>query len=148
MKQILTFFAGVIVGALAYAGMQSLSSDKEEEEPADAVTELIGGAIKELTSDRNGMTFFKSPGDCIGTYKYEVDQVLEPGYALAYELEYMYGEDLKTYKKVLIYDANKKPFYDGQVIAVPKGYCARHIGTYKYGFRGEDTAPIVEILKK
>lgn len=146
MKQILTFFTGMLLGALLYHGI--LTTLQGEEKETSTSTETVACEEAEAEEDKDMITFFDSPGECIGTYKYEVTSVIEPGYALANELSNEFGIDTSTFRSVLIYDSKKKPFYDGQIVVIPKGYCARHIGTYKYGYEGAQTAPVVQIMKK
>ena len=105
-------------------------------------------SLKQLTDDEPQIEFFKSPEECLGTYKYEVNQAFEPGYALAEELKQGHTMDIHTGRIVLFYNPSHKPYYDQQVIKIPKGYCAKHIGIYKYGYKRAKTAPIVQIMRK
>lgn len=102
-------------------------------------------------TNTNNPEFFEKPGACIGSYKFKVFQALDSGYALASEIEKddLLG-DMATGITVLFYSANKTPFYDEQIIEIPKGACAKQIGIYRYNTQaaGSKTVPVVQIMKK
>lgn len=131
MKTIITFIAGIITGAILMIG---------------------GGYVLSNSSsvENNNTIYFDTPGECVSSYKFKVFQALEPGYALATEIEKgkYSGNDYASGVTVLFYDPQKRPFYDEQIIKIPKGYCAKQIGTHKYMTNGgtSKTVPIVQIL--
>lgn len=99
----------------------------------------------------NGMTFFEQPGDCVSTNQFEVMQVLDDNYALAYEQKYEeYLGYMRTDLLVLVTNDEGIYYYDEQTIKVPKGKCMRQVGIYKYQTKLEDwkTVPIVKLMDK
>lgn len=71
-----------------------------------------------------------------------VIQVVENGHALALT------DDITI---VLCLAKKGRSYYDGQIIEIPKGKCAKQIGIYKYTsqfFDIEKTVPVVDILDK
>ena len=127
MKKLLYFLAGVATTFIVLLCIGTLSNQ-----------------------DSSPYQFFEQPGECINDYKIEVFQALEPGYALAWPKKHGYFADETDYTTVLIYSPEEKPFYDHQVVSIPKGYCARQIGIYKYQSKNRDfnTVPIVQIMEK
>ena len=90
-------------------------------------------------------------GDCVGAYKFEIFQVIEKGHALANKVEKNdWGRDVTSSLVVLLLKDDSKAYYDEQVISIPKGKCARQIGTFRYTNRmdTEKTVPIVKIMDK
>ena len=89
-------------------------------------------------------------GDCVGTYKFEIFQVIEKGHALANKMESTRWGDQATGLIVLFLADENSAYYDDQIIRIPKGKCAIQIGTYRYTTRLEDqkTVPIVKIMDK
>lgn len=98
------------------------------------------------------MTFFEQPGKCISTRPFEVMQVIDDNYALAYEM--VWDSTFERYNQtdllVLITNDNDEYYYDDQLIKIPKGKCMRQIGVYKYPTRMnmEKTVPIVKLMDK
>lgn len=97
--------------------------------------------------DKNSITdkinLLEQPGDVVSTKDFQVTDVLESGYAIARELKNTKNKNWSDLK-VVIYDSNNGSFYDKQIIKMPKGKCARLIGTYKYY---SETLPVVQILE-
>ena len=132
MKNFLIFLGGIVTGILLFILIGIVNSDQDEGSNEDTI-------------------WFEHPGECISDYKFEVLQALSPGYALATEFERNnYSDDIATGITVLFYSPDEKPFYDEQIIKVPKGKCARQIGTYRYPTKSGNikTVPIVQILAK
>lgn len=121
MKKLLTFFVGFIFGI---------------------VFTIIVAFVISSSSNNNGMTFFEQPGECLGSRRFEVIQVIDNNYALARE----YYDGLV----VLITNDNEEYYYDEQNIIVPVGQCIRQVGIYKYETKtGMDkTVPIVKLMDK
>ena len=116
-----------------------------------ATTFIVLFCIGNLSNqDSSPYQFFEQPEECINDYKIEVFQALEPGYALAYPQKRDYTMDISTLTVVLLYSPDEKPFYDNQVVLIPKGYCARQVGVYKYVTKEQipKTVPIVQIMEK
>ena len=147
-KQILIYLAGILTGVLLYGGISSLKKDRIKEENAEALVDFIGQQISESLPKEPEFSFLKEPGENLGDYKYQVEEVLHPEFVLVYELEKSDYGDHNTYRKAVLYDPNKPPFYDDQIIEIPSGYCAKHIGTYKHGYKLTETTPIIKIMKK
>ncbi len=109
---------------------------------------LFGIAVNSSSnSGYPGLTIFEEEGKCTGARQIQIMQTLEPNMALAHA---------KTQPNV-IYDPNeilvlllgdeKASYYDDQKINVPKGMCAKQVGTYQYQSRelGMKTVPAVTI---
>ena len=93
-----------------------------------------------------GLTIFEEEGKCTGARQIKVMQTLEPNMALAHA---------KTQPNA-IYDPNEilvlllgnetASYYDDQKINIPKGMCAKQVGTYQYEAKmGMKTVPVVTI---
>ena len=127
MKTFLTFIAGMITMFVLVV--------------------LFGIAVN---SSSNGgyprLTIFEEEGKCTGARQIKVMQTLEPNMALAHA---------KTQPNA-IYDPNEilvlllgnetASYYDDQKINIPKGMCAKQVGTYQYEAKmGMKTVPVVTI---
>lgn len=127
-KKILIFSAGVITGAVLMILIALMASK--------------GNA----TDDR--ITIFETKGECVSSNSFEVFQVLDSGDALA--KEFKHGMSVATGITVLFFNDGDKSYYDGQIIKIPSGKCAKQIGVFKYATRAgvDRTVPIVEIQTK
>ena len=108
---------------------------------------LFGIAVNSSSnSGYPGLTISEEEGKCTGAKQIKIMQTLEPDMALAYA---------KTQPNV-IYDPNeilvlllgdeKTNYYDDQKIDIPKGMCAKQVGTYQYEAKaGMKTVPAVTI---
>lgn len=108
---------------------------------------LFGIAVNSSSnSGYPGLTIFENEGKCINAKQLQIMQTLEPNMALAHT---------KTQPNV-IYDPNeilvlllgeeKTNYYDDQKIDIPKGMCAKQVGTYQYEANaGMKTVPAVII---
>lgn len=137
MKNGLVFLLGFISGII-FTFVMMLYVAKQS---VDEVVEKVD----------NGMTFFEQPGDCVSTNQFEVMQVLDDNYALAYEQKYEeYLGYMRTDLLVLVTNDEGIYYYDEQTIKVPKGKCMRQVGIYKYQTKLEDwkTVPIVKLMDK
>lgn len=125
MNRFLLFICGLVVGVLG--------------------TILFLYLISSSITSKNGLiglTIFPEKGECIETKTdIKIFQVLEPNIALAETGEY------SNRIMLLLVNDDGKSFYDDQMVKVPKGKCAKQIGTYKYttkvGF--DKTVPAVVI---
>lgn len=104
---------------------------------------------------KNGMTLFDNPGECVSRKDFEVQQVLESGDAIAKEIRDSFNGSIYTSDlEVLILAKDGKSYFNKQIIKVPKGKCARQVGTYKCKIYEIDrdipgnfkVIPIVEIM--
>ena len=120
MKNVLIFIAGMITGAVLLYIVATAASSAE-----------------------TGIEFFDQPGECVTSYPLKVVQVLDAGAIAIIDEGYQYGS------AVFITNNKGQHFYDRQIINIPEGTCARHIGIYKYYNTDEmlKTIPIVEIMK-
>ena len=87
------------------------------------------------SNSKDNLTFFEEPGEVMGDTSYEVCEVLEDNAAIAY------GEKLR----VLVWQEKGYPYYDRQIINLPKGKCFRQVGIYKDIV---NTLPVVTIMDK
>lgn len=81
---------------------------------------------KASSFEDNGLIIFPQKGKCFHTNQIRVFQAIRPGKALA-----MIGK-LSDPTIVLLLDENEKPYYDDEIIDLPKDKCAKQIGTYQY----------------
>lgn len=89
-----------------------------------------------------GLEMFEEPGDYMEYSQFEVFQVIDDGYALAY------ARDSDDAAIVLIEPNEQQQFYDDQKIVLGDYQCAQHVGTYKYrsGIGMKRTVPVVRIV--
>ena len=111
---------------------------------------VISVLIAGNNSSYNGMTMFAKEGICISENSFKVLQVLDTGDALANELEQGSSISIPTGLTVLFLCEEGLSYYDGQVIKVPSGKCAKQVGVFKYTSNAgmEKTVPIVSIRNK
>lgn len=132
MKKILIFIAGGIVGALIALAIPYLRNEK-------------------LNYYQNSITLFKEAGECVSTNNFKILQVTDGG-ALALELIDTGIEKLDVPSGLVVFfkDDTGISYYDGQLIKMTKGMCAKQIGVYRYltAEETEKTVPIVKIMKK
>lgn len=132
MKKILIFIAGGIVGALIALAIPYLRNEKLNYYP-------------------NSITLFKEAGECVSTNNFKILQVTDGG-ALALELIDTGIEKLDVPSGLVVFfkDDTGISYYDGQLIKMTKGMCAKQIGVYRYltAEETEKTVPIVKIMKK
>lgn len=95
------------------------------------------------------IVLFDSPTTCISTNNFEVMQVLDSGAALANEFEDS-DRHMATGITVLFLSNDGTSYYDDQIITIPKGKCAKQIGTFKYRSKGglDKTVPVVKIMNE
>ncbi len=140
MKKWVVFLLGSITGAiltiivLGFIGMSMNNSTTGE------------GSINSYP----GLVIFEQPTEEIKTPSFKVLQVISNNMALAHAGENKYGEVWYTGMLVLLTGDEGTYFYDDQIVEVPKGKTARHIGTYQYETKSEiqKTVPVVKILDK
>ena len=129
MKSILSFIAGLVVGAGLIIAIGYISSNQAAEPD-------------------NGITLFENEGESIGSEsRYKVIQVVDGG-ALAIEI---FDEIwMPTELAVLLLDESGNGFYDNQIITVPKDQCLRQLGLYRYINKDNipKTVPVVAIRNK
>jgi hypothetical protein len=129
MKSILSFLAGLVVGAGLIIAIGYISNNQ-------------------AAGPDNGITLFENEGESIGSEsRYKVIQVVDGG-ALAIEIFDEFW--MPTELAVLFWDESGNGFYDNQVITVPKGQCLRQLGLYRYINKDNipKTVPVVAIRNK
>ena len=94
-----------------------------------------------------GLTIFEEEGKCTGAKQIKIMQTLEPHMALAHaktQPNAIYDENEIL---VLLLGDENASYYDDQKISIPKGMCAKQVGTYQYESRelGMKTVPAVTI---
>lgn len=132
-KQIGTFIVGVIAGMLLLAIVTHFNNDQQG--PGNLAVQP---------------KMFNQPGKCISEQNFKVFQALSKGYALAIELESGTYSNVESAsgRTVLFYNAEGKEFEDGERIKMPKGKCAREVGTYRYTLSNgnKKEVPVVQIM--
>lgn len=109
---------------------------------------LFGLAVNSSSnSGYPGLTIFEEEGKCTGARQIKIMQTLEPNMALAHaktQPNAIYDENEIL---VLLLGDENASYYDDQKINIPKGMCAKQVGTYQYESRelGMKTVPAVTI---
>lgn len=168
MKQILSFFLGFALGAMAvYLIVENRKAREEraEELALEYVDSIINWAFDKAeeieaeemepevyeAEEASYFRMFDKPGDCVDGSYFRVEEVLDEHYAIAREQEYYASSNLYLNKDlyVLFYSEEENKFYDDLIIKIPKGKCARQIGLYdwKEDIFSSKTIPIVRIMK-
>lgn len=109
---------------------------------------LLGVAIN--SSNDNGypgLTIFEEEGKCTGARQIQIMQTLEPNMALAHAKTQPNAIYDPNEILILLLGDEKTNYYDDQKINIPKGMCAKQVGTYQYQSRelGIKTVPAVTI---
>ena len=106
------------------------------------------GIIVNLSGNNpySGLTLFENDDKCINAKQIQIMQTLEPNMALAHaksKPNAIYDENEVL---VLLLGDEKTHYYDDQKINIPKGMCAKQVGTYQYEAEmGIKTVPAVKI---
>ena len=95
----------------------------------------------------NGMSFFETPGEVIKETSFKVFQALDDGAALV-EGKGDGHSSVYLGLPVLLYNEEKTPYYDEQIVTLPQGKCFRQVGIYRYHAKSgiDKTVPIVMIM--
>ncbi len=134
MKKIWVYFLGMLSGIVI-----------------TIIVLFVLGAIIKAKNDpgitmSNGMSFFETPGEIIDETSFKVFQALDDGTALAEGK----GDGHSVYLglHVLLYNEEGTPYYDEQIITLPKGKCFRQVGIYRYPAKSgiDKTVPIIMIM--
>lgn len=97
------------------------------------ITILLGVAIN--SSNDNGypgLTIFEEEGKCTSARQIQIMQTIEPNMALAHAKTQPNAIDDPNEILVLLLGDEKTNYYDDQKINIPKGMCAKQVGTYQY----------------
>ncbi|MBQ8283404.1 MAG: hypothetical protein IJZ01_07585 [Paraprevotella sp.] len=134
MKKWVVFLLGSITGAI--------------------LTILVLGFIgmsmnKNFDNGVPGLALFEEPGNVMESPSFKIFQVLENNRALAKAMEKGYSS-LHTGMIVLLIGDENTYYYDDQIVEIPEGKTARHIGTYQYVTNSEmqKTVPVIQIFDK
>lgn len=102
---------------------------------------ILIGILSENSID-SGLTIFEQEGSCITSSSIKIFQTLdEQDKALA-----EFGS-FPNLTMVLLTNDENQAYYDNLVIKIPKGKCAKQIGTYQYmtAQNIQRTVPVVKI---
>ncbi len=138
-RSILYYLAGILTGIvlmMLFAGQPAKSNQEEGNSPAEQ-------------KETEGLTLFDEPAEALETSRFEVFQVLDKGLALARcENSFHLTPPLFDGPTVLLVD-DEKYYYDGQVVSVPQGSEAQHVGIYHYATSFKKmTIPVVRIAPR
>ena len=102
---------------------------------------LIGLAINKSNKD---ITLFKEPGEIVDAKTFKVFQVVNKNAALVFK------HDSFDYTVYLLINDEDRLYYDDEIIEVPDGMVARHVGRYQYIAKSESmkTVPIIQIMNE
>ncbi len=138
------------------AAVSQWSADRRQDKIEEALRKIICGEPMEVEQEEDdasaeevdedhgrrhsgGKTVTREKGEQVGGDAFKVRKVLDNGDALAW--------DCHNYSVTALFPSQDgKEYYDGQIIRIPAGKCARQIGVYK-GWLNQ-TYPIVEISDK
>lgn len=138
IKNIVLYLAGLLTGIVLMLLLAALSARNSVQNNENENTSI---------EEYPGITIFDQPADTIQFSRFEVSQVLREGMALARCRERQLADiDLFTGPEVLLIDENKY-YYDGEIVDVPQGMQALHVGVYQYQTnRGvTKTVPVIRI---
>ena len=99
--------------------------------------------------EKSSLTMFEQPAGIIETASFEVQEVLPDGHAIAKSQHHSF-EEYYTDPTVLLLAEETNPYYDKQIVKVPKGKSAYRVGSYQYEpyFGSSSTLPVVRIMSK
>lgn len=93
--------------------------------------------------DHDEILWFNQDGTCITRANLKVFKTLAPDRALVGEED----DQLLEAPIMLLISDDVPNFYDEQIIKVPQGFCAKHVGNFNYKTKddGFKTVPVVHI---
>ena len=139
MRKGMVFFLGMIVGgALTFFVSLFLLLLFSSTSPSESAEEK-----------NSTLTLFEQPADVIETASFEVQEVFSDGNAIA-KSQHKDLEGYYTDPTVLLLVEDNNPYYDKQIVRVPKGKCAYRVGAYQYEphYGNTSTLPVVRIMDK
>ena len=134
------FFPGLLTGFLLAAfvimGLTCLIDSSSSSDPVEE-------------EEESPLTMFEQPAGIIETASFEVQEVLPDGHAIAKSQHHSF-EEYYTDPTVLLLAEETNPYYDKQIVKVPKGKSAYRVGSYQYEpyFGSSSTLPVVRIMSK
>ena len=110
---------------------------------------VVIGILMHTSNNGNypGLTIFEEEGKCLNARQLQVMQTLEPNMALSIAKSQPNSiYDSNEILVLLLGDDTTSNYYDDLKINIPKGKCAKQIGTYQYEAKmGIKTVPAVTI---
>ncbi len=110
---------------------------------------VVTGILMHTSNNGNypGLTIFEEEGKCLNAKQLQVMQTLEPNMALSIAKSQPNSiYDPNEILVLLLGDDTTSNYYDDLKINIPKGKCAKQIGTYQYEAKmGIKTVPAVTI---
>ena len=92
-----------------------------------------------------GLTIFDQMAEALDINRIEIYRTIEHNIAIAYKLEYEYGDYHRSNIDVVIIGGENDYFYDDQQISLPSGKAFRQVGIYKHY---SSTYPVVVVASK
>lgn len=158
MKKYIIFFAGMIIGGIIIFVLSTSfdhnGTTKTNNSDVDSDTIICIDGIEDYNSNDEPYTKTEEAGEIINEKSFKVFQVYSQIVALVHgKDEYGYYDGtvymLKN-NEMDFYTKKVSPFYDDQIINVPKGKVVRLFGTYHYYTNNgyPKTVPVVRIVDK
>ena len=122
MKHLVSALAGAVIGSIATLAVV-----------------FVGGVGLPKTDD---VEWFKHEGVCLSVENLRVLKVVSNGRALVSEEK----EDLLKSPLMLFVKDGEHHFYDEQIITMPKGKCAKHVGNFHFQTK-DDGIRIIPVVK-
>jgi hypothetical protein len=161
MKKLVIFIGGIVCGVLILLVIQDTIQYNRSN--TNDTEELVGDTfieeVKEEDTGRESNASFTSaaeieiPGEIIREKSFKVFQVFHQYLALVHGKDEYGGYTGTVYmlkRDMMDIATIKSPFYDEQIVNVPKGKVVRLFGTSQYPTRGGyiKTVPIIKIVDK
>lgn len=143
MRSVLIFALGFVAGAGCLHLYERHTAGRGGEEAWEAKVDslfdaFVGGESLEMEEyEDDDITFLETAGECVTDMdRLEVYRVLDSGNAIAFA----------GVLQVVLLRKRGELLYSGQIVKIPRGYCARQVGVYRpSSYR---TYPVVKIDKK
>lgn len=134
IKNIVLYFAGLLTGIVLTLLIAALSTKNSVQNENTSIEEYPG------------ITIFDQPADTIQFSRFEVFQVLREGMALA-NCKEKHMEIIDFIGPVVLLIDENKYYYDDEIVDVPQGMQALHVGVYQYQTNQgvTKTVPVIRI---
>ncbi len=165
MRGVFIFVLGFVVGAGCFYLYERRSAEYKAEEAEEAwaarvdslrnalLDAFVGGFSRGGAGEvdggevDDGITYLDTPGECVTDLDLKVGRVLESGNAIARGVtSWLDGMAIASGIEVLLLRKDGDLYYSGQVVKIPKGFCARQVGVFRES--SFSTYPVVRIEKK
>lgn len=150
MKNLLIYLLGVATGILIsiFAGGKLLgdkSGNPFRPSESEEITQIdvVDSVDTNIDVNEGKITLFDQPGESVSRNNFKVKEILNSGNVIAEEI--VGGPDgfeITSDLDVLILAGKNDHFYNNQIIRVPRGKSAIHIGNFKRVKYG-NTIPII-----